>query len=235
MDQVFINWSGGKDACLSLYRVLGAGQYGVHTLLTTVSEPYRRVSMHGVREELLRLQAESLGIPLRIAYLAESSSMEAYDAVMTRELDALKTDGVTGAVFGDIFLEDVRRYRERHLEGHQIRAIFPLWQQDSLSVAENFIRTGFRAVVCCVNAALLDESFVGRDYDEAFLRDLPPGVDPAGERGEFHTFVHDGPLFSHPVPYHKGAVVEKRYPALEGTGDGWDTRFFFCDLVPPDR
>lgn len=232
MDQVFMNWSGGKDACLSLYRVLAGGQCKVRSLLTTVSEPGRRVSMHGVREEMLRIQAESLGIPLRIVYLPQTTDMEAYDVLMAGELDAMKAEGITGAVFGDIFLEDIRRYREQRLEPQGIRAVFPLWKEDSLRVAHRFIEAGFRAVVCCVNAAVLDESFAGRDFDLAFLRDLPAGVDPAGERGEFHTFVYDGPLFAWAVPHDKGAVIEKSYPAPKGASDGWDTRFFFCDLLP---
>jgi len=235
MDQVFMNWSGGKDAALSLYRVLGSGTMEVGALVTTVTAPFGRVSMHGVREELLRAQARSLGIPLRVVYLPEHSSLEAYDARMASEMKSLKAEGYTGAVFGDIFLEDVRRYREQRLEDLGLAAVFPLWKEDSLRVARAFIRAGFRAVVCCVNAAVLDERYAGRDYDEAFLKDLPPGVDPAGERGEFHTFVYDGPLFHHPVPYRTGEVVEKSYPPPDESAGGWDRRFFFCDLLPAAR
>lgn len=230
-----MNWSGGKDAMLSLYRVLGSGKTEVGALVTTVTAPVGRVSMHGVREELLRAQASSLGIPLRVVYLPEHSSLETYDARMASEMSFLKAEGYTGAVFGDIFLEDVRRYRERCLEDLGLEAVFPLWKEDSLRVARAFIRAGFRAVVCCVNAAVLDERFAGREYDASFLKDLPPGVDPAGERGEFHTFVYEGPLFHHPVAYLKGEVVEKSYPPSGKPDGSWDSRFFFCDLLPADR
>jgi uncharacterized protein (TIGR00290 family) len=229
-----MNWSGGKDAMLSLYRVLGSGKTEVGALVTTVTAPVGRVSMHGVREELLRAQASSLGIPLRVVYLPEHSSLETYDARMASEMNFLKAEGYTGAVFGDIFLEDLRRYREQRLESLGLQAVFPLWKEESAGVARAFIRAGFRAVVCCVNAAVLDKRFVGREYDESFLKDLPPGIDPAGERGEFHTFVYDGPLFRHPVAYRRGEVVEKSYPT-SGKSGGWDSRFFFCDLLPADR
>jgi uncharacterized protein (TIGR00290 family) len=234
MDQVFVNWSGGKDAALSLYRLLGSGTRKVGTLVTTVTAPVGRVSMHGVREGLLRAQASSLGIPLRVVYLPEHCSLETYDARMASEMNFLRAEGYTGAVFGDIFLEDLRRYREQRLESLGLQGVFPLWKEESPGVARAFIRAGFRAVVCCVNAAVLDERFAGREYDESFLKDLPPGVDPAGERGEFHTFVYDGPLFRHPVAYLRGEVVEKSYPP-SGKSGGWDSRFFFCDLLPADR
>jgi len=190
--------------------------------------------MHGVREELLRMQAEKLGIPLKTVYLPENASMEAYDRIMGDHLEALRTEGYTTAVFGDIFLDDLREYRERRLAILELKALFPLWGENTLQLARHFIDTGFKAVVCCVNGAVLDKSFAGRSFDHAFLQDLPPGVDPSGEHGEFHSFVYDGPIFGEPVTFDLGEVVERSYGT--GTDKGvWDTRFFFCDLLPRDQ
>lgn len=229
-----MNWSGGKDACLSLYRLSREGGPPVTRLLTTVAESSRRVSMHGVREVLLREQALSLGLPLEVVYLPEHADMETYDNLMAARLEAFRAEGITGAVFGDIFLEDLRVYREQRLGEADLQAVFPLWGEDTVTLAHLFLGAGFKAVVTAVNAAVLDESFAGRAFDDAFLSDLPPNVDPCGENGEFHSFVYDGPLFSRPVAYRKGGVVERGYPAPREGVDGWDTRFFFCDLLPGD-
>lgn len=246
----YINWSGGKDASFALWRLQQEGNWQVRYLFTTLSGPYRRISMHGVREELLDEQARQTGIALKKAYLPENASMEDYNRIMTEQLAALQAEGIRHAVFGDIFLEDLRAYREKQLAQAGMEGVFPLWKRDSTELVRDFIRAGFKAIIVCVNARYLPASFAGRLIDEAFLADLPAGVDPCGENGEFHSFVFDGPLFAAPVAFQVGETVERVYAPASGQGgdcykdDGekngavkddpahWDTRFFFCDLLP---
>lgn len=235
------NWSGGKDSALCLHHVLQEGKYQVSSLLTTLSGTTGRVTMHGVRQGLLERQAASIGIPLQQVLLPEDASMSAYNEVMQRTMHALQEQGISDAIFGDINLEDLRQYREQQLAQVGMRAIFPLWGRLTDDLVREFIRMGFKAVVVCVNARLLDESFTGRLLDEAFLRDLPAGVDPAGENGEFHTFVFDGPIFSEPVRYRLGEKVLHTYGPPADPDDNcfskddrkaYDTGFWFCDLLP---
>ncbi|WP_089320794.1 diphthine--ammonia ligase [Pontibacter ummariensis] len=236
------NWSGGKDSTLCLHHLLKEKKYQVHSLLTTLGGATGRVSMHGVRQELLKQQAFSLGLPLQEVMLPEQASMSAYNEAMEQALQPLKQAGIAHAVFGDINLEDLRMYREQQLQQVSMQAVFPLWGRDTLELAQEFISLGYRAVVVCVNERLLDSSFVGRHFDEAFLQDLPSTVDPAGENGEFHTFVFDGPLFKAPVHYTLGEKVRKTYgmPAKEKDDNcfkkedkpAFDTGFWFCDLLP---
>lgn len=246
----YINWSGGKDASFALWQLQQTKQYKVQYLFTTLSETFRRVSMHGVREELLDEQARQTGIALKKAYLPENASMEDYNRIMTEQLTVLQAEGIRHAVFGDIFLEDLRAYREGQLAKVGMKGVFPLWKRNSLELVRDFINAGFKAVIVCVNARYLPASFAGRLIDEAFLADLPAGVDPCGENGEFHSFVFDGPLFAAPVAFKTGETVERVYTPAPNQGgncykdDGkkdcsvkdepadWDTRFFFCDLIP---
>lgn len=246
----YINWSGGKDASFALWQLQQNRAYTIKYLFTTLSEAYRRVSMHGVREALLDEQARQTGIPLKKAYLPENASMEDYNRIMTEQLAGLHAEGIRHAVFGDIFLEDLRTYREGQLAKAGMEGVFPLWKRDSASLVRDFIRAGFKAVIVCVNAQYLPASFAGRMIDEAFLADLPAGVDPCGENGEFHSFVFDGPLFAAPVAFQIGETVERVYAPASGQGgncykdDGeknepgnnapanWDTRFYFCELIP---
>jgi uncharacterized protein (TIGR00290 family) len=236
------NWSGGKDSALALYKVLQGGQYSIQTLLTTVSEPYQRISMHGVRTALLDRQAASLGLPCRKLFLPEMPSMDAYESLMAATLQELKSEGAAAAIFGDIFLEDLRHYREKKLAELEIPAVFPLWGVPTVELIHEFIGLGFKTITTCVNERYLDQSFVGRVIDEDFLRDLPANVDPCGENGEFHTFVFDGPLFQEPIPFVKGEIVYRQYTAPATTndadecGDGTDTQpfdtgFWYCDLL----
>ncbi len=245
----YINWSGGKDATFALWQLQKQQLYRVRYLFTTLSEAYHRVSMHGVREALLEEQAKQTGIPLKKAYLPENASMEDYNRIMEAQLTDLQSEGIRHAVFGDIFLEDLRAYREAQLAKVGMNGVFPLWGRDSAGLMRDFLAEGFKAVIVCVNAKYLPASFAGRFIDEAFLADLPPGVDPCGENGEFHSFVFDGPLFAQPVDFQLGETVERVYaPARSRGGDcykddgencfkkeeptDWDTRFYFCDLLP---
>lgn len=222
------NWSGGKDSALALWTALQSGVYDVRCLLTTLSREYARVSMHGVREALLERQAASIGIPLRKAYIAEDAGMDTYDAVLRDALLELGAGGIHTALFGDIYLEDLRAYRENALARVGWSAAFPLWQRPTRELLLEFIARGFKAIIVCVNGACLDASFAGRLLDQGLLDDLPPGVDPCGENGEFHSFVFDGPLFHEPVPFTKGEVVHRRYVSAPPYDDG----FYFCDLLP---
>jgi uncharacterized protein (TIGR00290 family) len=190
-----VSWSSGKDSAMALYRIRTSGKLEVSCLLTTITDQFRRVSMHGVREELLDLQADSVGIPVakvRIPYPCPNS---VYEEKMRQLLSELKTGGVSHCVFGDLFLEDIRRYREEKLAQIGVQPVFPVWGENTRELAHEMIREGFRAVVTCVDPRKLDASFAGRQFDRSFLDDLPRGVDPCGENGEFHTFVYDGPVF----------------------------------------
>lgn len=211
--QAIFNWSGGKDSALALYKVRQAGHYDVQTLLTTVSTPYQRISMHGVRTALLERQAAALGLPCRQLLLPEMPSMATYEQLMGDTMRELHAAGATASIFGDIFLEDLRRYREAKLAEVGLEAVFPLWGAPTAALIREFIGLGFKTITTCVNAQYLDRSFVGRVIDEEFLRDLPAGVDPCGENGEFHTFVFDGPLFSQPIAFEKGEIVYREYAA----------------------
>ncbi len=220
MKKVLFTWSGGKDGALALYELQKSNEFIVSALLTTVTDGYDRISMHGVRTALLEKQAISLDIPLRKIVITKSAPNEEYEQKMHHLLSGYKKSGVSHVVFGDIFLEDLRVYRERNLEKIGMEALFPIWKRDTKELAETFIRLGFRAIITCVDSQALVGAFAGRLFDKDFLVDLPESVDPCGENGEFHSFVFDGPLFREPVCYEKGAVVLR------------DERFWFCDLIP---
>ncbi|OGX88196.1 Dph6-related ATP pyrophosphatase [Hymenobacter glacialis] len=242
--QAIFNWSGGKDSALALYKVRQAGQYEVQTLLTSISEPYQRISMHGVRVALLDQQVASIGLPCHLLVLPEMPTMEAYEQHMTTTLQDLQRQGATVSIFGDIFLADLRRYREEQLARLSLQAAFPLWGVPTTALIREFLDLGFKTITTCVNEKYLDQSFVGRVIDEQFLRDLPAGVDPCGENGEFHTFVFDGPIFTRPIAFEKGEVVYRKYtPAPKADNSGYDcaepdepspfdTGFWYCDLLP---
>ena len=191
----------------------------VASLLTTVTEGYDRISMHGVRRELLVRQAAAIGLPIREVFIPPECVNPVYEARMEQALREQFACGIRRVVFGDIFLEDLRLYRERNLARIGMTALFPLWKQDTRLLARRFLDAGFRAIAVCVDSRVLDPSFAGRELDESFFADLPSGVDPCGENGEFHTFVFDGPLFSAPLSIRLGEVVQ-RGP------------FVFRDLIP---
>ena len=238
-----MNWSGGKDSALALFRLQHSQDFEIACLLTSISEKYQRISMHGVRSELLDMQAESLGIPLAKMEIPDMPTMEAYEKKMKEILWPLKESGIDYSVFGDIFLEDLRTYRENKLAELEMKGIFPLWKQPTDRLMREFLDLGFKTVTTCVNEKFLDKSFVGRVIDEDFLKDLPAGVDPCGENGEFHTFVYDGPIFSTPIDFEIGEKVMRKYDAPKSEDDSdqcfSDKKedpatygFWYCDLIP---
>jgi uncharacterized protein (TIGR00290 family) len=258
--KAIFNWSTGKDSALALHKVLQRREYDVRWLLTTVNVQHERVSMHGVRTELLEAQADALGIPLVQVRLPEMPTMESYERAMTEVLTTLRDQGAEVSIFGDIFLEDLRTYREQRLAELGLRAVFPIWQVPTDTLVREVIDLGFKAVTTCVNEKYLDRTWAGRILDEGFVRELPAGVDPCGENGEFHTFVFDGPIFAHSIPVHIGEVVHRTYERQAGadttstaqeanattatntqTGydcrpadaepDPFETGFWYCDLT----
>ncbi len=203
----WVSWSSGKDSAWALHRALADPTLEVRALLTTVTALFDRVSMHGVRRELLEGQAERLHLPLHTVELPWPCPNQVYEEAFTRALEAAAGEGIAAIVFGDLFLEDVRAYRERLLARTPMRPCFPLWGEDTTGLANEMLRAGIRACVTCVDPRVLEASFAGRSWDAAFLADLPPAVDPCGERGEFHTFVLDAPEFATPVPTMPGRRV----------------------------
>jgi uncharacterized protein (TIGR00290 family) len=241
-ETIIFCWSGGKDSALALNRILHDERYEVVTLLTTCNEHFQRVSMHGVRVELLERQAAAIGLPLEKVFVSQRSSNDEYQQKMSACLAAQKALGVTACAFGDIFLEDLKRWREENLAKIGLRGIFPLWKNDTRELIREFFTLGFGTVICCVNDAYLGEDAVGRNLDENFIASLPSEVDPCGENGEFHTFAYAGPIFKRPVQF---TVGEKVYRPVEQThptdanssyvcppGPRRTKGFWFCDLLP---
>ncbi len=217
--KVLISWSGGKDSALALDALGRDGAFEVAGLLTTVTEDYQRISMHGIRRVVLEAQARSLGLPLNVVLIPKDSDLKLYERRMRETLDAARGEGVDAVAVGDIFLEGIRRYREEKLAQAGLKAVFPIWKRDTRELSREFIARGFKAFITCVDTQALDGSFSGRSYDDAFLADLPPTVDPCGENGEFHSCVVDCPIFSRPVRVARGETVLR------------DNRFQFCDLL----
>jgi len=213
-----LSWSGGKDSALVLW-TLRRQLLEPEALITTVTESYERISMHGVRRELLARQAEALRIPVVEVVIPPSCVNEIYEARMAEAFAAEPLYGVEAVAFGDLFLEDVRAYREGRLAAAGKRGLFPLWGHDTAALAREFLDAGFEATLVCVDPRVIDSAFCGRRYDERLLAELPPGVDPCGENGEFHTFVSAGPILAEPIACERGEIVEC---------DG----FVFCDLTP---
>lgn len=242
MHKTYFNWSSGKDSSLALYKMQQDSEYEISKLITTVNSDYKRVSMHGLRIELLEQQTESLGLPLQKIEFPAQVSMEAYSNTMRTEVTQLYQDGYTHGVFGDIFLEDLRTYRDEQLAQVGIKGVYPLWKKDTKVLLQEFIDLGFKAITVCVNAKHLDEHFCGREIDASFIDDLPDTVDVCGEHGEFHTFVYDGPIFKYPIPFTIGEKVLRSYDKTDDDEDNcfvadddqksWDTAFWYCDLLP---
>jgi uncharacterized protein (TIGR00290 family) len=214
-----MSWSGGKDSCLALYEMRKEQRCRVAALLTTVTRDYDRISMHGVRRALLERQAASLGLPLHEVLISQGAGNEEYEREMAEAFNAYRENGIDTVAFGDLFLEEVRAYRDQFLARHGMRGLYPVWGRDTTEFIKEFLGLGFRAVITCVDGRALDPSFAGVMIDEDFLSALPAQVDPCGENGEFHTFVFDGPAFREAVRFSVGERVER-------------TPFWFCDLVP---
>ncbi|MEH6656739.1 diphthine--ammonia ligase [Leeuwenhoekiella marinoflava] len=240
MKQAYFNWSSGKDSALALYKVLAEKEFNITKLVTTVNADVDRVSMHGLRKELLDLQAERLRLPLEKIQLAGNVTMAEYSEILGAAAKRSVSEGNTHSIFGDIFLEDLKNYREEQLAQVGLKAVFPLWKKDTKELITEFIDLGFKAITVCVNGKYLDQSFAGRIVDHQFVADLPKNVDPCGENGEFHTFVFDGPIFSKPVEFKIGEQVKRKYEPAKSNDDNcfsddekpWDTEFYFCDLIP---
>ncbi|MCS6829766.1 MAG: ATP-binding protein [Armatimonadota bacterium] len=207
--KVLLSWSTGKDSAWTLYMMRQSCEWDITGLVTTVNTAFGRVSMHGVREELLEQQARAAGLPLWKVPIPYPCPNEVYERAMHEVVLRAKDAGVTHFAFGDLFLQDVRDYRERQLSGTGIQPVFPLWGIDTAKLAQDMIASGLRAVVTCVDPQQIPAPFIGREFDEAFLRELPPSADPCGENGEYHTFCYAGPMFTHPIAVRTGEVVER--------------------------
>ncbi len=242
MKKALFNWSSGKDSALALYKILQNPEFKIDYLLTSVNQQFQRISMHGVRVELLQQQAESIGIPLEIMEIPEMPTMEVYESVMQQKLEKLKNKGISYSVFGDIFLEDLRQYREDKLATMGFEGVFPIWRIPTKELIQEFISLGFQTVVVCVNERYLDKSFVGRIINQQFIDDLPENVDVCGENGEFHTFCFDGPIFQKPIDFKLVEIVYRKYekPKTDSSNTAcdsddstaYDYGFWYCDLIP---
>ena len=228
-------WSGGKDSAYALHLARSTGSHDIRALVTTVNGHFGRVSMHGVRESLLDAQADALGLPL-IKVRVTEPTYEHYEAQMGAAMAGLRESGIHDCLFGDIFLADLRRYREEKLAAVGMRAHFPIWNRDTGELARDFIRRDFRTVTCCVNDAKLSRDHIGKNFDHDFLASLPADVDPCGEHGEFHTFCHAGPVYRHPVAHTLGEIVYRPLESRDDSGvcasPGATRGFWYADLLP---
>ena len=229
-------WSGGKDSAYCLQRVREEKKYEVVYLLTTLNENHKRISMHGVRETLLNIQADSIGLPLLKVWVKEGTN-EDYEKQMEKVLGHVKEEGIEHVLFGDIFLADLRSYREKQLAKVGMKAIFPLWETNTSFLIHDFVKRGFKSKLCCLNDAYFSENWLGKEIDESFACHLPSGADPCGENGEYHSFCYEGPVFKKKIDF---TVGEHIYRALEVKTDSSVTEdpksktkgFWFCDLIP---
>jgi uncharacterized protein (TIGR00290 family) len=221
-EPILFCWSGGKDSAMALHVLLQKKDVRVAGLLTTVTEGFERVSMHGVRRELLWRQAESIGLPLQEVHIPPQCVNPIYEARMEIAMRSALEQGIKRVAFGDIFLEDLRAYREKNLARVRMEAIFPIWKRDTRELARSFVELGFRARAVCIDPKVLHPSFAGRELNASFFSDLPATADPCGENGEFHTFAYDGPIFREPVKCRTGEVVER-------------DSFVFCDLLAEEE
>ena len=217
--KAWLAWSTGKDSAWALHTLRQRSEFDVVALLTTVNQTHARVAMHAVREALLEIQARAAGLPLITVPIPSPCSNEVYEAAMADAMQRAQEEGVTHVAFGDLFLEDIRRYREERLAACNISPVFPIWRRDTQSLAEEMLAAGLRAIITCVDPTRLSREFAGKIWDESLVRELTPGVDPCGENGEFHTFAFAGPMFSQSICIQPGEIVER---------DG----FVFADVLP---
>ncbi len=219
MKRVVLAWSGGKDSAMALYEIQSSQEYEIAALLTTITEDYDRASMHGVPRVLIEQQAESIGLPLHEMFIPRDCSHEEYETRMNDTLLQFKQDGISLAVFGDVFLQWVKEYRENNLAKLGMKPLFPIWGRGTTELIRSFITLGFHAAITCVDTRVVDRRFLGRIIDADFLSQLPPNVDPGGENGEFHSFVFDGPIFKERIAYSLGEQVSRN-------------SYHFVDLLP---
>jgi uncharacterized protein (TIGR00290 family) len=219
-EKILFCFSGGKDSSMAIHKIQQQGEYEIAALLTTITKDYDRTSMHGIRTPLLDQQADALGLPLEKVFITKDATNADYEHQMQTVLQKYFDMGIRKVAFGDIFLEDLRQYRQDKLAQMQMRAIFPIWKTDTTTLAHDFISAGFKARITCVDTDILDQKFAGRSYDKHLLADLPENIDPCGENGEFHSFVYDGPIFKSPISHKKGDTVLR------------ENRFCFCDIIP---
>ena len=205
---------------MAAYQLLASQKYEIASLLTTVTEEYDRISMHGVRRSLLEQQADALGVPLHQIMIPKDCPNQIYEARMREAVEHFKTRGITKVAFGDLFLQEVKQYRDERLAQAGMTGLYPIWMRDTGELVRTFIGLGFRAILCCVDTQAIDASFAGREIDQAMLRDLPESADPCGENGEYHSFVYAGPIFKRPIPCHAGETVLRT------------ARFNYCDILP---
>ena len=227
--KTYFNWSSGKDSALALYYLLREGNTSINLLLTTVNGHYGRVSMHGLRRSVLEVQAEAIGIPLDVLEVPENLSMEEYNSLMNNKVLELKSEGYTHTVFGDIFLEDLKKYREDMLRPTEIQPFFPIWKKDTKELLQEFLKLGFKAVIVCINNSKLDKSFLGQELSLELVKRFPEDVDPCGENGEFHTFCFDGPIFKYPVAFELGEQLFKNYDSPSDETE--QIQFGFVDVL----
>lgn len=219
-EKVIISWSGGKDSALALYELQKTKSYEIVSLLTIINQDYDRISMHGVRTILLEMQTESLGLPLEKVFITKDATNEQYERKMSEIIAKYLAADVSSVVFGDIFLEEIRKYRQDNLSKIGMNGIFPIWKRNTAVLAHEFIDSGFKAVITCIDSNFLDKKFIGRTFDEQFLSELASTVDPCGENGEFHSFVYDGPIFRNSILHTTGEIVLR------------ENRFYYCDVLP---
>jgi uncharacterized protein (TIGR00290 family) len=217
---VVLSWSGGKDSSMAAHQLLASEEFDIAALLTTVTEDFDRISMHGVRRELLERQAASLAIPLHTVMIPKDCPNEIYEARMREAFAHFKSRGIIHIAFGDLFLADVKQYRDERLAEAGMTGVYPIWMRDTQELVRSFISLGFKAILACVDTHAIDASFAGREIDDRLLRDLPPSADPSGERGEYHSFVYDGPIFKRPIACRAGETAMR------------SQRFNYCDIVP---
>lgn len=232
--KTYFNWSSGKDSALALYYLLQKDTHKIDLLLTTINSHYNRVSMHGLRTSLLTAQTKAIGIPSHLVELPEMPTMAIYKKKMQETLVQLKANGYTHGAFGDIFLEDLRTYRERQLAKQNIKAIFPIWKKETTLLLNTFLDVGFKTIVVCADSKYFDQDFVGTIIDKSFIEKLPEGVDPCGENGEFHTFCFDGPIFKNPIKFSIGEKLYREYKAPKTKKKDFKTKSYgvwYCDLI----
>lgn len=229
LPKFYFNWSSGKDSALALYHLQQKNQFDIDLLLTSINTAYNRVSMHGLHKTVLQRQTKAIGLPLQLLELPEKPTMNEYNKILTETTHQLKAKNYHHCGFGDIFLEDLKTYREKQLQSVNIQAHFPLWKRNTTELIHEFIDLGFKSKIICLNNHSLSDFFLGEDISHELINELPKNVDPCGENGEFHTFCYDGPIFKTPVHFQLGETVKREYNSP--TELGKTIPFLFQEVV----